>query len=128
MEPLAGYLMLAERLYTDGTAFAEAWNFGPSDKDARPVSWIMDRISAVMPGLTWEFDKGPQPHEADFLKLDSSNARYRLGWRPQWPLEKALDEVIAWYSAWQSGNDMREMTFAQLSAYEQQLETAEPLR
>lgn len=122
LEPLAGYLMLAERLYADGTAFAEAWNFGPFEEDARPVGWIIERISAAMPCFIWEFYKGPQHHEANFLRLDSSKARSRLGWRPQWRLEKALDEIIVWYGAWQRGEDMREVTLKQISTYEQQLE------
>jgi CDP-glucose 4,6-dehydratase len=123
LEPLAGYLMLANRLYSDGAAFAEAWNFGPFDEDARPVGWIIQYISAAMPGLIWELDKGPQPHEANFLKLDSSKARSRLGWRPQWCSEKALDKFITWHEAWQRGEDMREVTLAQISTYEQQSET-----
>jgi CDP-glucose 4,6-dehydratase len=128
LEPLAGYLMLAERLYTEGISFAEAWNFGPFEEDARPVSWIIERIGATIPGFSWAFDKGSQPHEANFLKLDSSKARSRLGWRPQWRLEKALDEIIAWHEAWQRGEDMLEVTLAQIAAYEQQLEVAETLR
>ncbi len=128
LEPLAGYLILACRLYTDGAAFAEAWNFGPENKDARPVAWIIDRLCATIPGFSWESDENSHPHEANFLKLDSSKARFRLDWQPRWSLETALDKIIAWHEKWQRGEDMRAETLNQIHSYEAQLETVGMLR
>ena len=82
LEPLSGYLTLAERLYTEGMSFAEGWNFGPTDEDARPVSWLVERMAEMREDVSWEYDETPQPHEANYLKLDSSKAHLRLGWQP----------------------------------------------
>jgi CDP-glucose 4,6-dehydratase len=127
LEPLTGYLMLAERLHLDGSAFAEAWNFGPPDEDARPVRWIVDRLAITIPCFTWECDNSFQPHEANFIKLDSSKVRLSLEWRPQWQLEKPLVKVIEWPKARQRGKDMREVTLSQISDYMKQLEAVELL-
>ena len=119
LEPLAGYLSLAERLYVDGAAFAEAWNFGPSDEDARPVRWVVDQLLAAWgDGDRWEMDGTPQPHEATYLKLDCSKARGRLGWRPRWELGTAIDRVCAWHRSYRGGAPMREQTLAQIEQYE----------
>lgn len=119
LEPLSGYLLLAERLYTQGTAYAEGWNFGPNDTDARPVRWIVERLTTRWaPGATWTPDQSPQPHEAQMLKLDCSKARARLGWQPRWSLSETLDRVVDWYRAAQSSSDMREFTLSQIEAYQ----------
>lgn len=124
LEPLSGYLRLAERLYenagADRRAFAEAWNFGPADEDARPVSWIVERLTAGIPGAAWTSDQAPQPHEASYLKLDSSKASARLGWRPRWRLPIALDKTLEWHAAWRQGGDMRQSTFSQIDEYMRQ--------
>jgi CDP-glucose 4,6-dehydratase len=97
LEPLSGYLLLAERLYTEGMAFAEGWNFGPNDDDAKPVEWIVQKFCELVPGSRgYEIDKNPQPHEAHYLKLDISKARSRLGWQPRWNLETALEKIVEW--------------------------------
>lgn len=75
LEPLSGYLMLAEKIYTQGLSFAQAWNFGPSDEDARSVQWIVEHMANIRQDIKWECDESPQPHEANSLKLDSSKAR-----------------------------------------------------
>ncbi len=108
LEPLSGYLMLAERLVTDGATFAEAWNFGPEEFDAKPVSWIVERLCQVFPHARWELEGDPQPHEAGLLKLDSAKAKTRLGWAPRWSLETALDQTVEWYQAWREGQSMAE--------------------
>ncbi|MFH1707284.1 MAG: CDP-glucose 4,6-dehydratase [Planctomycetota bacterium] len=117
LEPLAGYLSLAECLYMDGGAYAEAWNFGPADKDARTVRWIVERLVAATPGATWACEKHPQPHETHYLKLNSNKARARLGWQPRWRLETALDKTRAWHAAYTQGADMHALSLAQIAEY-----------
>lgn len=120
LEPLSGYLALAERLYTDGPAFAEPFNFGPHDTDARPVQWIVERLCAQWgDGAAWALDPAPQPHEATYLKLDCSKARARLDWQPRWPLARTLDHIVAWHKAHARGEDMRSVTLAQIATYQQ---------
>ena len=123
LEPLRGYLMLAERLLAGDHAFASAWNFGPAEEDTRAVEWIVTRLAqrwaqtgGSMP--TWEIDEGPHPHEAACLMLDCARAQDRLGWRPALPLPDALDWIVNWFRQWQSGDDMQQGTFEQIAAYE----------
>lgn len=118
LEPLSGYLSLAERLFADRQAFAEGWNFGPADQDARPVSWIVEQLTAARPGATWQLDKNPQLHEANYLKLDSSKARARLGWQPRWNLQTALARTVEWHEGWRASRDMHALTLVQIAAYE----------
>ena len=118
LEPLSGYLMLAERLYTDGEVFAEAWNFGPADEDARSVQWIVERLAEMRKDVNWQRDEAPQPHEAHYLKLDSSKAHNRLGWQPCWRLQAALHKTLEWHEAWRKAEDMRSVTMAQIAGYQ----------
>ncbi len=118
LEPLSGYLMLAERLYTHGPGFAEAWNFGPEDADARTVQWIVEFLCRQTPGATWQCDTAPLPHEAHSLKLDSSKAKARLGWRPRWPLQTALGHTREWHQAWRASADMAGLSLQQIQEYE----------
>jgi CDP-glucose 4,6-dehydratase len=118
LEPLSGYLMLAEKLYATDSAFAEAWNFGPEDSDARPVEWLIDRLCNSIPGALWRHEATPQPHEAGTLKLDSSKAKCRLGWYPHWPLDQALAQTVDWHLAWRAGRDMQAFSLQQITAYE----------
>lgn len=117
LEPLSGYLMLAEKLFSEGNAFAEAWNFGPNDDDAKPVGWIVNQLCDRTPGAKWQTDNAQQPHEAGLLKLDSSKAKTKLGWNPRWNLEMALNKTLEWHQAWQKGDDMAAFTSAQIQAY-----------
>jgi CDP-glucose 4,6-dehydratase len=117
LEPLSGYLKLAEHLFTDGCAYAEAWNFGPTDSDCRSVHWIVERLVASSSGASWACQQSPQPHEACTLKLDSSKARMRLGWRPRWPLETALAKTLEWHINWRQGKDMQTVTLTQIAEY-----------
>jgi CDP-glucose 4,6-dehydratase len=117
LNPLSGYLLLAQTLWDDMDA-ATAWNFGPADGEARPVAWIVERLDALWPGgLRWEHDAGEHPHEARYLKLDSSRARARLGWRPRWDLERTLEAVVESYAALRDGADLRAVTLAQVDAF-----------
>jgi len=117
LEPLSGYLLLAEKLCTKGNAFAEAWNFGPDDVDAKSVSWILDQLCTSTPGAKWQTESTQQPHEAGMLKLDSSKAKTKLGWNPCWNLEMALNKTLEWHQAWQQDADMASFTSAQIQAY-----------
>ena len=118
LEPLSGYLLLAERLYTEGQAEAEGWNFGPRDEDARPVQWIVERLCEEWGnGASWTLQPGDHPHEASYLKLDISKARSRLGWTPRWSLETAIKHITAWHRAWQDNQDMRAICLEQISRY-----------
>lgn len=118
LEPLSGYLMLAENLYKQGNTFAEGWNFGPDDHDARTVQWIVENLCSQVAGARWECDPNPQPHEASNLRLDSSKAKSRLGWHPCWPLQTALENTLAWHQAWRQGADMADVSLSQIQAYE----------
>ncbi|HYF58551.1 MAG TPA: CDP-glucose 4,6-dehydratase [Burkholderiaceae bacterium] len=118
LEPLRGYLTLAERLHEHGAAYAEAWNFGPNDADARPVGWIVERlVSRWGDGASWRPSPGEHPHEATWLKLDVSKARARLGWEPALGLEAALDLIVDWTRHRLAGGDVRERTLAQIDRY-----------
>ena len=120
LNPLSGYLVLAQRLCEDPQA-AGAWNFGPAEADARPVGWVVERLAALWPGgLDWTRDTGEHPHEAHYLKVDSSRARARLGWAPGWGLERALESIVEWYAALSDGADMRAVTLDQLRAFHAQ--------
>ena len=118
LEPLSGYLALAEKLYSEGADFAEGWNLGPDENDARPVKWIVEYLCEQVPGASWQCDTNPQPHEANLLRLDSSKAKAKLGWFPRWRLQTALANTVAWHQAWRSGQNMAEVSFAQIHAYE----------
>ena len=117
LEPLSGYLMLAEKLYEKGEAFAKAWNFGPNDEDAKSVGWIVEKLCAQIPDARWETENAEQPHEAGLLKLDSSKAKAKLGWTPRWNLETALSKTTEWHQAWCNREDMAVITTQQIQAY-----------
>lgn len=117
LEPLWGYLLLAEKLYTEGKAFAEAWNFGPEESDAKPVSWIVEQLCMSNSQAKWQIENIKQPHESDLLKLDINKAKARLGWTPRWNLKTALNKTIEWHQAWQKKDDMAAITSAQIQAY-----------
>jgi CDP-glucose 4,6-dehydratase len=117
LNPLSGYLVLAQAL-CDSPEHATGWNFGPADEDARPVGWMVEQMAELWPEeLRWALDEGPHPHEARYLKLDSSRARGRLGWRPPVALEEALSSIVEWYQALRDGADMRAVTLAQIESF-----------
>lgn len=118
LEPLGAYLTLAERLWNDGPQFSQAWNFGPRDEDARPVSWVIDRLTGMWgDGARWETDGGDHPHETNFLKLDISKAWSLLGWAPRMDIEKSLEWVCEWYLAYTRGADLRDLTAEQITRF-----------
>jgi CDP-glucose 4,6-dehydratase len=118
LEALGGYLLIAERLLAADEAFADAWNFGPADDDARAVSWIHEKMATAWgaPVAAHPFS-GPGPHEAGVLKLDCSKARELLGWRPALGLDAAINWIVDWHKAVASGVDARQKTLGQIAAY-----------
>ena len=112
LEPLSGYLVLAQRLYESPQEYAEAWNFGPQDEDAKPVDWILDKMH-----IPWQLDGNIQPHEAGFLKLDISKAKARLNWQPIWHLEQTLERIIQWHQAWLNKEDMTKHCLEEIEQY-----------
>ncbi len=118
LEPLAGYLRLAEKLYTRGPRYGGAWNFGPGAGDAKDVEWIVKRMFAAWPEAPgYVIDKGRHPHEAHCLKLDSSKARRELGWVPRWRIGDAIDLVVFWTRSCAAKEDMLKVCLAQIREY-----------
>ncbi|TAM30287.1 MAG: CDP-glucose 4,6-dehydratase [Nevskiaceae bacterium] len=118
LEPLSGYLVLAQALWNQGATVAEGWNFGPDDTDARPVNWICDRmVEAWGNSAAWQLDPGANPHEANFLKLDISKAKFKLGWTPTWELAIALEKIVTWHQAWLSQSDVQALCLAQIEQF-----------
>ncbi len=118
LDPLYGYLMLAEQLFENGADVSDAWNFGPASNDCRTVGWIADQLAYEWgDGANWS-NQGSLPfHETNFLSLDCRKAELRLGWKPKWDIEKSLREVVSWYRAFLSGGDMRDLTMSQLRQF-----------
>ncbi len=118
LEPLSGYLLLAEKLWHEPAKFSQAWNFGPYESDMQPVRYITDRLVQMWGnGAQWAHDQTHFNHEAQTLKLDISKAKNKLNWFPHLSLEQALQQVVDWYKAWQQNNDMREITLEQIRSY-----------
>jgi CDP-glucose 4,6-dehydratase len=119
LEPLSGYLILAEKLYHEGGTYAEGWNFGPRDEDVQPVEWILDHmVTHWGDGASWQLDNNPQPHEAQLLKLDISKATSCLKWQPRWSLARTLDSIVEWHQCWLEQGDVRQMTLDQIGQYQ----------
>lgn len=118
LEPLSGYLMLAQKLYEQPNGYAEAWNFGPYDDDAKPVDWILEKmVKQWGQGASWKLDEGNHPHEAGCLKLDISKAKSRLDWKPIWKLEETLERIVLWQQAWLSKEDMQRVCLNETQDY-----------
>ena len=118
LEPLSGYLILAQALYERGNEFASAWNFGPSDKDARSVEEVIELlIERWGESSRWRKDGLEQPHEANLLKLDCSKARQQLGWLPRWELETAIEKIVEWQKAFQDKENIQTLSLAQINQY-----------
>lgn len=121
LEPLSGYLRLAEKLHAEGPRYVGGWNFGPEESDTQPVQWIVERLVARWgDGASWTRDEAPQPHEANHLKLDCSKARSLLGWSPRWKLAEAIDRIVEWHRGFSKNADMRALSLSQIDAYRQQ--------
>jgi CDP-glucose 4,6-dehydratase len=120
LEPLSGYLVLAQALYIEGQSHAQAWNFGPRDEDAQPVQWIVNEmVQRWGKGARWHLDTADHPHEANYLKLDISKAKAHLGWQPRWTLANALEHIVQWHRTWLAKGDVRAMCLQQIQQYQQ---------
>jgi CDP-glucose 4,6-dehydratase len=119
LEPLSGYLVLAQALYQEGAKFDGAWNFGPRDEDARSVQEVINLlIQSWGSKASWIQDQSEQPHEAHSLKLDCSKARQYLHWVPRWTLEQAIENIALWQTAHQTQGNMREISLQQIANYQ----------
>lgn len=118
LDPLFGYLILAEKLIENGNNFAESWNFGPDESGSKTVMWILDRISKKYASAKWIIDKQEQKHEATLLKLDISKAKSKLGWTPKWTLENAIDNTAEWHIAYQNNEKISEFSIKQIKLYQ----------
>jgi CDP-glucose 4,6-dehydratase len=119
LEPLSGYLVLAEKLTSEsGQQYAEGWNFGPREDDVRPVKWIVEKMIQYWGnGTSWQPVGGIHPHEAHYLKLDISKAKARLDWQPKWQLSSALEHVLSWHKSYLQGVNVRDLTLQQINTY-----------
>jgi CDP-glucose 4,6-dehydratase len=119
LEPLSGYMLLAETLYKRGPRYAAAWNFGPDAGDAKDVEWLVKRMFSRWPDAPgYAIDKRRHPHEAHYLRLDSSKAGKELGWTPRWHVGGAIDRIIEWTLAYKRKEDMRAFSLKQIEEYE----------
>ncbi len=118
LEPLSGYLLLAQKLYEQPTQYAEGWNFGPYDSDVQPVEWILGIMTRQWgEGAAWVLDEGKHPHEAGYLKLDISKAKDGLDWKPAWHLDETLTRIIKWHKAWLNKEDMQAICLDEIQDY-----------
>ena len=117
LEPLSGYLLLAQKLYDDHKTYSEGWNFGPNEQDVRPVKWILDKMISYWPNASWSLDNNVNPHEASFLKLNISKASELLDWKPTWDLQIALESIIRWHKLWLSDTDMRKACITEIDNF-----------
>ena len=124
LEPLSGYLVLAQKLYEEPYKYAEGWNFGPHDDDAKPVEWILNHMVKQWPGASWELDQNSHPHEAGYLKLDVSKAKSRLQWQPVWHLDSTLEKIITWQQAWINNDNMQLLCLHEIKEYMRDMNNA----
>ena len=118
LEPLSGYLLLAKNLVENGVEYADAWNFGPDDDDAKNVQYIVERICKLWGnGASSKLDNNLQPHEANYLKLDCAKAKAELNWTPKWNIEIALNSIVEWNKAYINKYNMNDITNQQIRSY-----------
>jgi CDP-glucose 4,6-dehydratase len=123
LEPLHGYLLLCEKLAEEGSRFASGWNFGPAEMDAKPVSWIADRLAMSWgDGASWTRDGAVHPAEAQLLRLDTSKSKAGLNWNPVLRIDQSLLWIVEWYQEFQAGKDLQSLTRRQIENYEHLLQ------
>jgi len=119
LEPLSGYMKLAEKLYNGEKSFAESWNFGPAEEDSKPVGWILEEIKRIWnEPVNWQIAEGIQPHEARLLKLDSAKAKNQLKWSPKLSLDEAVEMTVQWYRGFKDKKNLTELTGNQIDFYQ----------
>jgi CDP-glucose 4,6-dehydratase len=119
LEPLSGYLKLAEKLWCEPKVYSEAWNFGPRDEDAKSVGWIVKQLCEVWgSGAAWQLDDHNHPHEAGYLKLDISKAAHKMSWMPTWTLDIALMKIVDWQKVFIAKGDLRSFSLTQITDFE----------
>ena len=119
LEPLSGYILLAERLWTSPQKYSDSWNFGPPAQDCRPVRWIIEKLNELSDErVEWVVERSTKPHEAGLLTLDSTKARTLLGWHSRWPVETALRSAIDWYKAYRRHDRIRDTVIRDIENYE----------
>jgi CDP-glucose 4,6-dehydratase len=126
LEPLSGYLILAQKLYDNCDEYSEGWNFGPDEKDVQPVNWVLDKMISNWSNSSWSTDNNINPYEASYLKLDISKAREKLGWRPTWGLDSALGRIIDWHKAWKNKEDMQLLCLKEIEEYMKDMSNENP--
>ena len=118
LEPLHGYMLLAEKLFMQGAHYAQAWNFGPNEQDAKTVEWLTEALIRTWgEGANYKIESNNTLHEAHYLKLDSSKARHGLDWQPRWNAAQTIARIAAWYKAQLSGQDMRTYCITEIKEY-----------
>jgi CDP-glucose 4,6-dehydratase len=117
LEPLSGYLILAQKLYEKQSEYSEGWNFGPDENESKPVDWILDQMVAKWPNSSWTLDEKVSRHEADILKLDISKAKSKLGWRPIFELGYTLEKIVSWHQSWLNKEDMMVLCLKEIDQY-----------
>jgi CDP-glucose 4,6-dehydratase len=126
LEPVSGYLTLAEKLWQQPERFSESWNFGPNESQTLSVSTLLECLRELWgPGLSWQFDDGAHPHEAHYLSLDCTKSRVELGWEPRWNLNSMLEATVQWYKAYQSHQDVRQLAQEQIRSYQGMLRVSQ---
>ena len=118
LEPLSGYLVLAQALFEHGKQFASAWNFGPDDEGNQTVEQVIDLLSSIWGNTArWQQDPEAQPHEAHLLKLDCSKAHQQLRWTPKWKLAQSIEKIVQWHKALKAGKNMKAISLEQINEY-----------
>jgi len=118
LEPLFGYLILAQRMWEEGKEFSEPWNFGPDETDCKSVKWILGKISKELDdGFSWKEDTRDNPHEAEMLKLDCNKAKKRLGWKTKLDVNETIEWTVNWYKEYFKNSDMKEYTENQIDKF-----------
>lgn len=119
LEPLSGYLILAQKMWNDGIAFSDSWNFGPDEKDEREVEWIVQNFEKKwQEKINWTIEEDSKFHEAHYLRLDSAKARTKIGWSPVWKINTALEKTVEWYKIFVNAGNIKDITISQIENYE----------
>lgn len=127
LEPLRGYMLLCQNLYEKGLKYGQAWNFGPAGYELKNVEWVTSEIcKGFGNGVSFKIDRSSHPHESYYLRLDSSKAIKKLGWRPVWTIKQAIDKTMEWTLAYKRGEDMMKICLHQIHEYRKYMDENKP--